>query len=239
VGDHVITLLPHHPIITIRFKARGNKGAKNTMHKIAAGNPKGGTGKSSILINLFCQALAAGESAALLDMDTLQGTSDGWGKRRGLNGRNEICKVEAHQLESKLQELEAAGIAWCFLDLPGRNAAAANAGMKAADLILVPARPTDTDVEASIPIIQSAKAAQKNYAFVMSLAPPQGNALRARKVAEILREGGHPVALPIIVQRLIVSDAYSLGKGANEFEPGGESAAEFADLFNWVRGQIS
>lgn len=138
------------------------------MNKITAGNGKGGVGKSSILINLYCQAIAAGEKAALLDMDTSQGTSDNWGKRRGLNGSQEVCKVEPYRLEEKLRELEAAGITWCFIDLPGRNAAAANAGMEVADLILVPARPTDTDVEASIPILLSAKAAGKRYAFVMN-----------------------------------------------------------------------
>jgi chromosome partitioning protein len=209
------------------------------MNKIAAGNQKGGVGKSSIAINLYCQAIAAGEKAALLDLDIQQGTSHSWGQRRGLNGSAEVCKIEAHRLEDKLRELEAAGIAWCFLDLPGRAAAVANAGMKAADLILVPARPNDTDVEASIPVIQSARAARKPYAFVMSLAPPQGNALRARRVADVLRGGGHPVAAPVIVQRLVVADAFSMGKGVNEADPEGESAAEFKALFDWVKGQLA
>lgn len=55
----------------------------------------------------------------------------------------------------------------------------------------------------------------------------------------MLRNGGHAVAVPIIVQRLIVSDAVARGKGANEIEPDGESADEFKDLFDWLKRELS
>jgi cellulose biosynthesis protein BcsQ len=75
-----------------------------------------------------------------------------------------VRSADAVSLTKTLGDLEAQGYEWVFLDLPGRSAPISGAGMVAADMILIPARPADVDIEASIATVRTAKRANKKYA---------------------------------------------------------------------------
>ncbi|MGA7323836.1 MAG: ParA family protein [Rhodomicrobium sp.] len=209
------------------------------MKAVALGMQKGGVSKSTVAIHLACAAERAGHSAALIDMDAEQGTAMNWGKRRkDRPGGPRVMASDVRSLASDLVQLGAESVEWCFLDLPGRNAPAANAGLSAAGFVLVPLRPLDVDLEASIDTIRAIKRAGKRYAYQLSICPPQVNASRARKFAEELRKAGHPVSPIIIIQRIAVPDAVAQGLCVCEAEPAGASAAEFADLFQWLKNEL-
>src|SRR6516164_8817420 len=103
------------------------------MHIAALAQQKGGVGKSAAAINLAGQAVAAGLKAAIVDMDPEQGTSAKWGARRNGKEQPRVEKANVVSLEGLLRKLEEGGVDWVFLDLPGRNAPSANAGLAAAD----------------------------------------------------------------------------------------------------------
>lgn len=207
------------------------------MKIIALGQQKGGVGKSAAAINLACQAAAAGQKAALIDMDVDQATSFKWSKKRA-NGAPHVEACEPSRLESVLNRLRADGVDWVFIDLPGRSAPASSAGLVASDFIIVPCRPVDTDIEPSGSTVQAAIRAGKSYSYLMNIAPVQHDKKRARQVAAALRAAGHTVCPTIIVQRVQVQDAISMGKGANEVDPESESSKEFSDLFAWIRETV-
>ena len=207
------------------------------MRVIALGQQKGGVGKSAAAINLACQAVAHGESAAIIDMDVDQATTSKWGKRRSVESPR-VESSDANWLPSILKTLRDEGVQWAFLDLPGRSAPAASAGLAVANFIIVPCRPLDVDVEASFNTIQSAKRGSKRYAYLMNISPPQLDKKRARQVAAILENAGHPVIPVIIVQRTQVPDAIAMGKGVNEIDPNGQSSKEFAELFKWLKESV-
>lgn len=207
------------------------------MRIVALGQQKGGCGKSATAINLSCQAIAAGYKTALIDMDSEQGSTIKWGKRR----KQEAPLVEvanAVTLTPLLARLRSEGFDWAFLDLPGRNSPVASAGLVAADLNLIPVRPLDMDLEASAVTVQAAIRAKRRYAYLLSISPPQAERKRARQVSEMLASLGHQVTPAIIVQRLLVPDAVAAGQSANEAEPDSPSAAEFKDLFDWIVREI-
>jgi chromosome partitioning protein len=207
------------------------------MRVIALGQQKGGVGKSAAAINLACQAVAHGETAAIIDMDIDQATALKWGKRR--NGEPPLVEsADVNKLPAVLKKLREAGTQWAFLDLPGRSAPVAGAGLMASDLVIVPCRPLDVDIEASVTTIRAAVRGNKRYAFLMNIAPSQADKKRARQVAEVLSQANHPVITPIIVQRTEVPDAIAIGKGANETDPNGRAAKEFAELFTWLKENV-
>ena len=208
------------------------------MKIVALGQQKGGVGKSAAAINLACQGVAAGLKVAIIDMDAEQATTTKWGKRRSGIEQPFVEAADAVSLHGILAKHRAAGVDWVFIDLPGRSAPIASAGLVAADFILVPCRPLDIDIEASVPTVQAARRANKAYAYLMNIAPPQIAAKRAQQVAGTLAALGHKVAPQIIIQRIAVPDAIAGGKAANEAEPHGKSAAEFKELFDWLKGEV-
>ena len=105
-------------------------------------------------------------------------------------------------------------------------------------MILIPARPLDIDIEASVATVRTAKRANKRYAYLMNIVPPQHQQRRAKQAQGMLEVLGHPVCPVHIVQRLMVPDAIAEGRGVNEESPN-ESAAEFCDLFEWLEKQVS
>lgn len=108
--------------------------------------------------------------------------------------------------------------------------------MKAANIVLVPCRPIDMDIEASLTTVEAAMRAHKRYAYLMNIVPPQ--LARAKTYAEHLRKAGHPVAPTIIVQRMQVPDAIAQGSSAQESEPKGQSAGEFRELLAWLTKEL-
>jgi chromosome partitioning protein len=127
---------------------------------------------------------------------------------------------------------------WVFLDLPGRAAHIASAGIKAADLVIIPCRPVDVDIEASLDTVSRVTRGGKKYVYLMNIAPSQNDMQRAKQAAGFLRAHGHGVADPIIVQRIEVPDAIGEGLGVNEFKPKSTSAKEFAELFGWLAKEL-
>jgi chromosome partitioning protein len=146
--------------------------------------------------------------------------------------------ADVNRLSSVLKKQREKGIQWAVIDLPGRSAPVTSAGMVASDMILIPARPLDVDIEASWTTMQSAIRGNKRYAYLMNISPPNSDKKQARQVAAVLEKGGHPVAPAIIVQRAIVPNAIAVGKGVNEAEPQGAASKEFAELFAWLKENV-
>src|SRR5262249_23102092 len=185
-----------------------------------------------------CQAVAAGHKAALVDVDGEQGSATKFGARRKVDAPA-VMAADAVTLGPMLAKLRSEGTEWAFLDLPGRSSPVASAGLVAANLILIPVRPLDMDVEASAVTVQAALRAKKRYSYLLSISPPQAERKRAKAVSEALAGLGHPVAPVIIVQRLLVPDAIARGQCACEADPKSESAAEFKELFDWLAKEIA
>jgi chromosome partitioning protein len=204
---------------------------------IAFGQQKGGVGKSAASINVSYAAHEAGHKVALIDMDSEQATTKKWGARRNGAAGPTVISAGANNVTEIIGTLKAEGYDWIFLDLPGRSAPTASAGLVASDLIVIPCRPLDVDLEASVATVTSAKRAKKEYVYLMNIAMPQEDKKRARQVAGTLSALGHSVAPTIIVQRIVVPDAIAKGKSALEEEPKGSSANEFRELFAWLESE--
>ena len=211
------------------------------MKIIALAQSKGGASKSTTAIHLACEAIYAGEAAAIIDMDEGQQSSKKWANRRG-TGIPEVVVTRPGEnfLNKEIRRLRMAGARWVFIDLPGRDAPVSSAGIVAADLVLIPTRPTTIDFEASVTTVQSAVRAGKRYCYLVSSVQPQGNKSRGRQfqaALEMLRPP-QPVCPVSIGQRVEIADAIAGGKSVREINPGGEAVREFEDLFRWLKGVV-
>ena len=140
-------------------------------------------------------------------------------------------RLEATALEKSLATLREAGYDLAVIDTPGVDSPATVAAMRAADLCLVPCRPTATDLRGCLPTVQTLIRLEKPFAFVLSQCPP-----RSGRVDET-RAGLSALGLiaePPIVSRADHQDAMAAGLGVTEFNDAGAAAAEVRRLWQWI-----
>ncbi len=207
------------------------------MKIIALAQGKGGAAKSTTAIHLACEAIAHGESAAIIDMDESQQSSKNWANRRS-SREPEVIAARTFKLKEEIERLRKDGKRWAFIDLPGRNEPTSGAGIVAADFVIIPTRPATVDFEASVSTVRACVRAQKRYAYLLSAVPLQGEKSRARKFTEELRDIKQPVCPISIGLKQDVSDALTDGKSVREHKPGCSSQVEFEMLFFWLKEQF-
>src|SRR3954454_5973530 len=138
------------------------------MHTIAFVTQKGGAGKSTLAACLGVAAQEAGEQVFLIDMDP-QGSLLSWGQSRDV----ETPLVDATipvKLDAALSTLAGNSYTLAIIDTAGADSAAA--AMRAADLCLIPARPTAFDIRASEETRDAIKSLGRASAFVLNQCTP-------------------------------------------------------------------
>jgi chromosome partitioning protein len=207
------------------------------MHTIALVSKKGGTGKSTLAIGLATAALADGHKVCLLETDP-QGTVSHWRRRRTQAEPVVETVNDGSEIEHRLPFLANCGVTLTIIDTAGGDNSTAAAAIGAADLCLIPARPSPADIEASGPTLARIRAGGKPFAFVLnqthvrSSRPNNAAALLGDTATSLNMMG--VLALPYIVLRNDQQDALGRGLAVTEYALGGKSADEIRDLWQWV-----
>jgi chromosome partitioning protein len=206
------------------------------MHIISFVTQKGGTGKSTLALNLAVAAEAKGAKVVVLDLDP-QGTAAAWFESRAAETPAVLDHNQVGKLDETLARLARAGYTLAVIDTPGVDSPATRDAMNAADLCLIPVRPSQADINATVPTIRALRDMRRPFAFVLNQVPPQRQA-RVTKAVE-LRLGTDGVVAPVaIAARMDMQYAYALGQAAIEYEPTGKAAAEVAELWAWCKKRM-
>jgi chromosome partitioning protein len=138
------------------------------------------------------------------------------------------------QLPQILDALKGQGFTVAILDTAGIESTTGNLAMKAADLCLIPARPSKLDLQATLPTIESLMRLEmkERFAFVLNQCPP-GRSSRTTEAASGLAMFG-VLADPIITQRADHQDAIAAGQGVTEYAPEGKASDEIRNLWAWI-----
>ena len=203
------------------------------MRTIAFVTQKGGSGTSTLCINLSIAAQEAGRSVCILEMDR-QATVSDWAENREGEGP-EVAQVEATQLDAVIQRLQGSGYDYVFIDTPGVDSPGTHSAIRAADLCVIPCRPTPADLRAFKPTLAAVYRLDKAFAFVLNQAPPRS--YRVRDASDGLAALGM-LADVAVVTRNDHQDAIGLGQGVTEFNPAGQAADEVRRLWAWVERRV-
>ena len=117
------------------------------MRTVAFVSQKSGSGKSTIASSLAVAAHEMSEKVCVIDMDP-QGSLMNWARIRAA-GDIEVLASGAARLPALLASLERRGVTLALLDTPGAEGAASTAAMQAAELNIIPSRPSLFDLRAS------------------------------------------------------------------------------------------
>jgi chromosome partitioning protein len=207
------------------------------MKAITFVTQKGGSGKSTLCISLAVAAQEAGQSVCILEMDR-QATVSDWAEHRKAD-TPEVAQIDATQLDDIMTRLRNSDFDYVFIDTPGVDSPGSLAAIRAADLCVIPCRPTPADLRAFKPTLAAIYRLEKKFAFVLNQTPPRS--YRVRDAADGLAVLG---VLPDvnIVSRNDHQDALGMGQGVTEFNPTGQAASEVRRLWTWIekrsQGQI-
>ena len=201
------------------------------MKTVAFIAQKGGVGKTTLAVNL---AVAAGKTA-LFDLDP-QESAVIWADRRQIETPHVEFLTE-RRLSDGLKAASNQDFALSIIDTPPAAGPQALTAAEAADLVLVPCRPSLIDLDAIRRTAQLIKSAGIAAYVVFNAAPPGATTL-INDARTIVESTGMSVAPVILRERSAFRAAWPVGKGVTETEPKGKAASEIEGLRNWVFEQL-
>ena len=116
------------------------------MTIIAIVSQKGGSGKTTLSVNLAAAAEASGAVTLIVDTDP-QATASQWGAWRS-DRAPEVIDSAPPRIQAKIGSAKAQGATFIIIDTPPHADSAASKAAEAADLVLIPCRPSAFDLAA-------------------------------------------------------------------------------------------
>jgi chromosome partitioning protein len=200
---------------------------------IAVCSEKGGTGKTTLAVNLAVHL--ADQGFLLIDADR-QESAYLWAKIRADAGIKPEIRTRRVHKPTLHKELTGNAV----IDCGGRDSDVLRSALLAADLVLVPARPSQFDLwslESMNDLVADAREFnQKIRAFVVwNQAATNPGVHDDQAAAELVRDLENlDLAGTVLRSRVAYARSASEGQAVFEFEPKGKAAAEISNLFREI-----
>lgn len=204
------------------------------MKTIVFAASKGGVGKTTLCAALSAYAGAnSKEKVAMIDLDP-QGSLTSWWNNRTAEYPH-LIETSAGSLTETLQAADAAGYGYIFIDTPPAHMKTIEAGISAADYVLVPCQPSPVDIAAIGDTLSMIEDQGKPFAFVMNRVIPR---TRIGEQAILLLANHGKVAGKPIAQRTPFATAMTDGRSAPEVDGGKQAEEEIGALWTFVLSNL-
>jgi chromosome partitioning protein len=218
------------------------------MHVLVCASRKGGGGKTVCARHLAVAALRDGYRVAVIDLDPMAGLTRWW-RRRAEDGlelvdltpddmardtsdqRLSAAGAAADKLASAIPSLAKAGHQIVIVDTPPAADRIVALAIAAADLVLVPVRPSPDDLDAVGETVDLVTASKKPMVFVVNAATRKARLTSDAAIAL----SQHGTVSPAVLHRADVYAASALdGRTVAEADPKGKPAEDVAALWVYV-----
>src|SRR6516225_966404 len=134
------------------------------MKAIAVLSRKGGSGKTTLAVHLAVLAWQKGHRVALIDCDPQKSAGDWWRARQ--DDEPVLVEAPAEGLGAVLGAARGDGVDVAFIDTAPHADTDATAAARAADLALIPCRPSILDLRAIGATVELVHAIKKPAAII-------------------------------------------------------------------------
>ena len=209
------------------------------MNVITVASRKGGAGKTTLCAHLAGFAQAQGHRCQVIDGDP-QGSLALCNRLRA-DAALPLATAE-RGIDRALAMAQVAGVEWVFIDTSPTMWVVVQEAIRAATLVLIPARPGFLDLDAVRETVKTARDRNKPYAVVLNACPVKRGSREAPAVAQsrtYLEREGVPVFAGQISHRASFSLTLAAGASAGEAEPKSLAAAEIEKLWRAVEKSVA
>ena len=204
------------------------------MNTLAVLSRKGGTGKTTLTVNLAVAAERAGHKVVIVDLDS-QASASEWGDWRETK-TPQVISVHSARLPQELHKLKQQGITFAILDTPPKIEDIALDAAKAADLAIIPCKLGAFDLKAIEKTILVGNMAKCPMRIVFNAVRARSSMLHPAKRAVQVYEVN--VAPCVIGDRVVFSHSVIEGLGVMEYEPKGKASIEIQALFRYISKEL-
>jgi chromosome partitioning protein len=208
------------------------------MQTLTLAATKGGVSKTTLAAALAVYASIRGERVAVVDLDPQRSLSR-WHEAR-VRDRGEAGKPALIPAGKKrLDEIKAAGAAldWLIFDTPPGAAQITGRAVAAADLVIVPIRPSPLDVEAIRAMVAQCHTVGREFLFVLTQTAPAKAGKEMVDGARAYLQKLGTVTETEIANRVIYSSAMLSGGVAIETEAAART--EIGALWNEITKRVA
>lgn len=201
------------------------------MKVLALVSSKGGSGKSTIAAYVAVAAAQAGKRVVILDADP-QGSLLAWSGRRQ-DSNVGVVRIDPSKVPEAVKRIREHGETdLVVVDTAGIASAGAVVVARAADLVLVPCKPSQFDFDAVSNTAAELSKFGVPFTIVISQVP-SGPRDRAREAAAKIAKLGR-ICPRYTTIRVAYGDALDEGQGITEYDPGSKAAQEIEGLWTWI-----
>jgi chromosome partitioning protein len=209
------------------------------MNIITMASRKGGAGKSTLTAHLAALCHQAGRRTVVIDADP-QGSLTLWHSLRP--DRQPDLRSGARGIERALAHAMVEGYEWAFIDTAASMWVVAQEAIRAATMVLIPARPGFFDLNAVRETVAAARERNKPYAVVLNATPVKRDDKEALAVVQsraFFDTLGIPVWAGQVSQRTGFVLTLAAGVSISEVAPESVAGTEITGLWSAVERSVA
>lgn len=205
------------------------------MQTVAIVSQKGGSGKTTTAVNLAVAAEEADLAVLVVDLD-IQASATTWHQARESESPP-VLPTHHAALGRVVDAARKEGVELLLIDTAGKTEVDTRQAIEAADIALVPCRPSAMDLRAIVNTIRLCQGCGKTPYVLLSQVEPQGAA--SGEARAVLEGMGVHVLSASLGRRAAFLHSINDGRGVVEYEPAGKAASEVRVLLEELRNLAS
>ena len=202
---------------------------------ISFSNQKGGSGKTTLAVNLAVLWSNSGYKVAVIDADAQKSLAYWHGARKKYYGNDDTgIDVYPYSTSTIIEDVKKIKRKYniIIIDSPPSITYDTIQVLRSADRVFVPVQPSPVDLMATIPFLNLVRQERKKSTIILNRVLPRANLTYAMILR--LRYAGAKIARSRISSKVIFAETYSVGRGVVDISVTSDASKEIINLGNEI-----